>query len=601
MKNRVITDVLSHTGKGVHPRLLLTDADFKRIRETSDPIYDAAKASMMVYAERYMNEPVLEYRIPDGIRLLEVSRGVLSRSLNLGMAYKLTGEVKYARRLYDELANAAAFKDWNPYHFLDVGEMCCAFGLGYDWIYECLSENERAVLRKAIVKHGFDAVMDDYLDRERRRSYRWYQDDPGDNWKFVCNGGITVAALAICDEDDVDKDYLTEIFGYAYDNTYRAVRDMYLLDGSYAEGFTYWNYATDYLAFYVSALKSAAGTDYGLADYKPVEISAYYVKFMCSNTFRSFNFGDAIEELVCPAIVFFIGKNYGKADITTMRKEQILKNPAIACVRDMFWYVPTESQGLEGHPMGFGSVGGDNASFRAGLSEDDLYTAIHFGDNDAYHAHADMGNFVVEWKKHRFLCDLGQDNYNVPRYRFVYRYRAEGHNTIVINPGEGPDQERFSICHVDRFSDGADGADAYAVSDISATYPGKKVVRGMRMTADGQWVIVRDEMKLEDTDVGYWFAHTRGKITLSDDRRSAEIEMDGDRLYLALLGEGNFTVMDAKPLFDGHNQEGQRDNSDVKKLTVRFNGSTTLSVAIAPMKDGRVPETLPEDKPICEW
>jgi len=601
VKNRVINDVISHTGKGVHPRVLLTGADFERIRTTSDPIYDIAKDNTLYYADKFMKEPVLEYRIPDGIRLLDVSRGVLARTLNLGMAYKLTGDTKYARRLYDELANAASFKDWNPYHFLDVGEMCCAFGIGYDWIYECMSEDERRGLRRAIIKNGFDAAMDDYLDRERRRSYRWYQDDPGDNWKFVCNGGITVAGIAICDEDDVDVDYLSDVFGYAFENTYRAVRDMYLPDGSYAEGFTYWNYATDYLAFYVSALKSAAGTDYGLADYKPVELSAYYVKFMCSNTFRSFNFGDAIEELVCPAIMFFIGKNYGKDDITTMRKERVLNNHSISCVRDLFWYVPTESVGLEGHPMGFGSVGGDNASFRAGLGEDDLYAAIHFGDNDAYHAHADMGNFVVEWKKHRFLCDLGQDNYNVPRYRFVYRYRAEGHNTIVINPAEGPDQERFCICHVDRFSDGSDGKDAYAVSDISAAYPGKTVVRGMRMTADKKWVIVRDEIKLDEGDTGYWFAHTRGEITVAKGGKSAVIDMDGDKLYLGILGEGTFTVMKAEYLFDGHNQEGQRDNSDVRKLAIAFKGSTDISVAIAAMTDGEVPEEKPEDKSISEW
>ena len=601
MKNRVISDVLSHSGRGTHPRLLLTGADFERIRSTVDPIYDAAKDNMLYYADKFMGEPVLEYRIPDGIRLLDVSRGVLARTLNLGMAYRLTGEVKYARRLYDELANAASFKDWNPYHFLDVGEMCCAFGLGYDWIYDAITPEERAILRRAIIKNGFDAAMDDYLDRERRRSYRWYQDQPGDNWKFVCNGGITVAALAICDEEDVDAEYLKEIFGYAFDNTYKAVRDMYLPDGSYAEGFTYWNYATDYLAFYVSALKSAAGTDYGLADYKPVETSAYYVKFMCSNTFRSFNFGDAIEEKICPAIVFFIGKNYGKADITTMRKEEILKDRRIVCVRDMFWYVPTESVGLEGHPMGFGSVGGDNASFRAGLNEDDLYTAIHFGDNDAYHAHADMGNFVVEWKKHRFLCDLGQDNYNVPRYRFVYRYRAEGHNTLVINPGEGPDQERFCVCHVDRFSDGSDGKGAYAVSDISSAYPGKGVVRGLRMTADGEWIIVRDELKLEKSDTGYWFGHTRGNIEILDGGKSATIEMDGDKLLLKILGEGVFSVMDAWPLYEGHVQEGQRDNSDVKRLAIAFAGAEEITVAIAPMKDGRSPDYVPENKPISEW
>ena len=600
MKNRVINDVLAHSGRYAHPRLILRKADFDRIRSTDDPVYNAAKAEVMRVADYFMTQPLLEYEIPDGIRLLAISRRALARSFNLGMAYRLTGEVKYARRLYDEIANVSSFKDWNPYHFLDVGEMACAVGLAYDWIYECMSEDEKRFIRSAIVKHGFEAVMDDYLDRERRRSYRWYHDMPGDNWKMVCNGGITVAALAICDEEDMDREYLSDIFGYAYDNTYRAVRDFYLPDGSYSEGFTYWNYATDYLGYYVSALKSATGTDYGLADYKPVEESAYYVKFMCSNKFYSFNFGDAIEELVCPETMFFIGKNFGKADVTTMRKEQIQKNPALATVCDLFWYIPTESVGLEGRPMGFGSVGGDNASFRSGLDTDDFYAAIHFGDNDAYHGHADMGNFVVEWKQHRFLCDLGQDNYNVQRYRDTYRYRAEGHNTVVINPGEGPDQVQSSVCHVDRFCDGADG-DAYAISDMSATYWGKSVVRGMKMTADKRWIIVRDEMKLDEGDTGYWFAHTRGEICVLEGGKSVTVDMDGDKLYFAILGEGVFEVMPARHLWDGHYQSDQRDNSDVRKLAIRFKGAAEVSVAITPMVDGVVPSVLPEDKPFIEW
>ena len=600
MKNRVINDVINHSGKKVHPRIILTGEDFARIKATEDPIYEAAKKNTVAIADEYMMKPVLEYNIPDGIRLLAVSRGVLRRTFNLGMAYKLTDDVKYARRLYMELENAASFKDWNPYHHLDVGEMSFAMALGYDWIYECMSEDEKKVLRDAIIRNGLNTTMDDYLDRERRRSYRWYQDNPGDNWKFVCNGGATVAVLAICDEDDVDREFLSDICGYAFENTYRAVRDMYLADGSYSEGFTYWNYASDYLGYYVSSLKSATGTDYGLADYTPVETSAYYVKFMCSNTFRSFNFGDAIDEFTCPEVMFWIGKNFDKADITTMRKEELIKDPSRASVCDLLWYVPTESVGLEGRALGFGSVGGDNASFRAGFGVDDFYAAIHFGDNDAYHGHADMGNFVVEWKKQRFLCDLGQDNYNVGRYRIAYRYRAEGHNTIVINPGEGMDQEQRSVCHVDRFSDGTDG-EAYAISDVSAAYFGKNAFRGMRMTEVHKWVVVRDELKLDEGDFGYWFAHTRGNVTVLNDGKRAEIELGGEKLCLVILGEGSFEVMEAKHLFEGHYQPDQRDNSEVRKLAIRFFGSTDISVAIAPMEDGKAPEVLPVDKPFSQW
>ena len=601
MKNRVINDVLQHTGKGVHPRIFLTASDFEMLRESNDPVFVAAKRMTISEADQYMEMPLLKYEIPDGIRLLDVSRAMMARTMYLGMAYKLTGDSKYARRLYDELENVASFKDWNPYHFLDVGEMSCAFGIGYDWVYECMSEDERKKIRAAIKEKALEPAMDDYLDRERKRSYRWYQDMPGDNWKLVCNGGITVASLAICDEDDVDREWLSDIFGYAFDNSYRAIRDFYLPDGSYAEGFTYWNYATDFLAHYVSALKCAAGTDYGLADYEPIETSAYYVKMMCSNTFMSFNFGDAWEDLLCEEVFSRIGKNYNNAEITTMRGDIVTKDPSLARVRDLIWRTPMERKLLDGRALGCGSVGGANASFRSGFDEDDFYTAIHFGDNNAYHGHADMGTFVAEWKKRRFLSDLGQDNYNVKgNYHNTYRYRAEGHNTLVINPSAGPDQELNSFCLIDRFNDGTEG-EAYAVCDISAAYFGKKVVRGMRMTADKKWSIVRDEFTLDEGDVGYWFAHTKADIELVNGGKGAVLTMDGESLYLAILGEGVFENRAAEVMCKEIYLPDQYDNSAYRKLAVKFDKSGSLAVAIAPMYDGKIPTELPENNKIADW
>ena len=77
--------------------------------------------------------------------------------------------------------------------------------------------------------------------------------------------------------------------------------------------------------------------------------------------------------------------------------------------------------------------------------------------------------------------------------------------------------------------------------------------------------------------------------------------VDGEKIYCALLGDGEFEVMEAKHLYDGHYQHDQRDNSDVTKLTVKFKGVKSISVAIAPMEGGVAPAQLPEDKAIAEW
>ena len=91
---------------------------------------DAADASLNV-AEK------LTYELEDGVRLLYVSRRALSAVENMGFAYQMTGEQKYADGVIDVLMKVCgdAFPDWHPYHFLDTAEMAAAVAIGYDWCY----------------------------------------------------------------------------------------------------------------------------------------------------------------------------------------------------------------------------------------------------------------------------------------------------------------------------------------------------------------------------------------------------------------------------------------------------------------------------------
>ena len=44
--------------------------------------------------------------------------------------------------------------NWNPAHFLDVGEMTHAVAIGYDWLYDVISEGDRAIIEEAALKFG---------------------------------------------------------------------------------------------------------------------------------------------------------------------------------------------------------------------------------------------------------------------------------------------------------------------------------------------------------------------------------------------------------------------------------------------------------------
>ena len=62
------------------------------------------------------------------------------------------------------------------------------------------------------------------------------------------------------------------------------------------------------------------------------------------------------------------------------------------------------------------------------------------GEMGASHGNLDAGSFVLDALGTRWAVDLGGDDYALPGYfgsqRWTYyRLRAEGHNTLVINPG----------------------------------------------------------------------------------------------------------------------------------------------------------------------
>ena len=88
----------------------------------------------MELCDRTLTEPPVE-RIKEGKRLLAISRIALKRIYYLSYAYRMTGDRKYALRAEQEMLAVSRFTDWNPTHFLDVGEMVMALAIGYSWLY----------------------------------------------------------------------------------------------------------------------------------------------------------------------------------------------------------------------------------------------------------------------------------------------------------------------------------------------------------------------------------------------------------------------------------------------------------------------------------
>jgi len=215
-----------------HPRLFITNQQLTEIQTKikSQPSLQVFFQAMLTKADDILEQSPVK-RVKTGRRLLSVSRRCLDRVIHLSAAYRFTGKQSYLRRAEKEMLAAAAFSDWNPSHFLDVAEMTTALAIGYDWLYDALSKVSRQTIRQAILEKGLQPSL---------KNKGWARGH--NNWNQVCNGGITLGALAIME----DQPELARKLVHRAVNGVQVVMKLYDPDGAYPEGPGYWVYGTGF-------------------------------------------------------------------------------------------------------------------------------------------------------------------------------------------------------------------------------------------------------------------------------------------------------------------------------------------------------------------
>lgn len=573
-----------HPGQS-HPRILVQEDTFKKIAENikTDRVLAEIYTGVKARADAILDQPINVYEKPDGLRLLEVSRSVLDRVTTLAAIYNITGEEQYALRAWMELYMAASFPDWNPYHFLDTAEMSAAFAIGYDWLYNWMDASQRETLRTAIVEKGLKQGLDDYENNPRSRTSKFTE--LMNNWRFVGNGGMIMAAAAIADEEE---ELCGQIFEYALLNM-REPMSLFAPDGSWEEGIVYWHYTMIYLSYMVGTLDSAAGTDFGYFDVPGMRKTPYFLITM-NGSKGAFNFHDAEEAKRIPPQLMWLAGKLGDYGVAQQRLDYIAETGASfsgangVVAEDLIFYdsrflgssiepqLDTYQRGVEVYAM------------RDGWTEDSAYAAIQCGTNDVPHGQYDMGTFVYDAMGKRFFMDLGADDYNLAGdVQDRYRYRAEGHNTLVINPSNEPGQEWDSTCKIDRFESKPRGA--FAVTDMTDAYrnQAESVQRGIMLRDDKETLILQDEIRLKEESDVWWFAHTKANIEISADGKRAALNLEGKTLQCEIVSDIDavFTVMDAVPLETSPQVEGQNPNANIRKLAIHLENCKDAVITVA--------------------
>jgi len=572
-----------------HPRLLATEARFAEIKSQSetDPNTEKWYQKLGYEADFYVKDQELpKYEIPDGKRLLTMSKRVLRKVSTLALIYRLSGEQQYLDRAWQELETAAQFPDWNPSHFLDTAEMTNAFAIAYDWLYNDLTSSQRDLIRSAIVSKGLKPALRAYLEQES-----WTEKE--NNWNQVCNGGIGMGALAVL---DTDPELAGEILQYALKRLPKAMQH-YAPDGAWAEGLGYWDYATNYNTLILAALNTSLGTDFNLAKISGFAETGLFPIYMTSSLGIPFNFADSKERALHTPALFWLSSQFGQPAYSKYQ-QQYAKPEAM----DLVWYKPLQTNNKSTTlPLDKYFRGAEIASMHSAWDDPKgIYIGLKAGSNQVGHGNLDLGTFVLDALGVRWAVELGQDDYNLPGYfdqedqRWdYYRTRAEGQNTLVINPSQDPDQNIEAMTKIVRFDSQPQAA--FAIANLTPAYSpqARQVKRGIALRKNRQQVLLQDEIKA-DTDVDVlWFMHTKADIEIAKNGKSAMLSQDGVRLWAELLDPKDlrFTIIEAKPLPTSPVASGQTENEGIKKLAIQSSKvkDTRIIVQFIPLAEGQNP------------
>ena len=584
-----IIELFQERSQGQHPRLLATQEDFSRIRKLieTDPFMMQWYDRLYIYAESQLNTAVSVYEVPSGKRQLDViARVATDRLANLSLVYHVSGDRRFADRAVAELMAISAFPDWRAKEYLDMTQLAYGMAIGYDWMYNYMTETQRATVRDALYNYAVYPTVTTHKND-------WYKTSVG-NLNTWCNGMMVMAALAIMDDYPQDA---AIVISDAVTNVQVAMETLVPM-GSYIEAVSYYGPGICYLVQMIDAMNGSLGSDFGLSEVEGLRECAEYLLVMNGDRY-CFNYGDCTNAMIVTPSLYWFAERYNMPELAVYERSH--QNTTISTEDDylaLLWYDPEACEGVETPKQTdrilYSDEGESVATFRS-FPEDPLriFAAIKSGRNTSPHSDLDIGTFVLEAMGERWFEDLGSDSYGLsgyftqaketdPRWTY-YRKRTEGQNTLVLKPGTLGGQELTASCQIESYESAYDGG--YAVVDMTDAYDtlgATSVVRGMMLMDDRSRVLLRDEITCSTATELYWFAHTKATVTLSEDGKTAELVLKDKTLLAQIASPSNavFTVMDAAPLSTSPNPSGQNANSGISKLSIHLTGVKNANIAV---------------------
>ncbi|ESK83462.1 heparinase ii iii family protein [Moniliophthora roreri MCA 2997] len=598
----------------------------------SDPYLQSWNDTIFGNASDYASRPPVVYFMDGDSGILDVAREVKERIKAFSYVYRLTKDRSWVDLAWRELQNAVSDTwrpensndKWNTAHFLDTAELSAAYGIAYDWLNDAWSDDQKGQIRDWMNRYGLGPGAAAYTDPSA--TYAWWKNDIRGNWNCVCNGGLTVAALAILDDDTTGN--ARTILSNAIDNAKANCILATSSDGTWAETANYWYFGTTGHAEMASALITATGSDYGLLNdndnFKKTGDFHMYV-YGATSLFNYGDHGPNKFSTTANSIIFYASA-YNLPKYALFQRDR----PDAAEPWSMFWYDPSVAGAFWADApldMFFDDDLDQWVSMRSSFTDiNALYVAMKAGANHGHQNHNDLdaGDFVIDAMGTRWAGELGSGDYLAPGY-FVgdnqdsqrwmyYRTMTEGQNTLLINKKnqlvagqpkiikhESGGAKQSSGTTVYTPPSGADGA-AYWIADLTNAYDNadaSSVHRGVRVFNARRQVLIRDEVT---TNTGFqWRMHTNA--TVSIDGSTATLSLDGKETKVVLTSPSgvSWTQSEAKRMA-GTPPAPDQENTGVTVLIAEIpQGSQTVEVVFNPSWGEGVELKTPPSVELSAW
>jgi hypothetical protein len=467
----------------------------------------------------------------------------------------MTGEPKFADRAQKEMLNLAAFEDWNPTHFLDVAEMTMAMSIGYDWLYNELSPENKTIIQEAILNKGIQPSTEEKYNK-------WLKNT--NNWNQVCNGGISAGVVALFDTNPIE---FSALMNRAITSLPLAMHE-YANNGAYPEGYHYWDYGTSYNVLLLDMLQQNWNSDFGLKKQPGFigtatfmqNMEGFFLPTKNANVLypRCFNYSDCGEAtLVNPAMFWFAAQNTNTGIIFNEIKkltldlkyntENLLNNRFLPFL--LLWSKNIDFQKTlpPKRKMFVGNGKTEIAMMRTSwIDNNGIYVGVKGGTPSASHQHMDVGSFIMEANGVRWALDFGLQEYHSLESKGidlwnraqdsqrwdVFRYKNTSHNTLTIN------NQKQLVAGNARIKSISESENNMSVGmDLTSLYQldAKKVERKISLE-NQKLVLIEDIVSTFDKDIIVrWNMLTKASPKIIDNQ-TIELSQNGKKLKVKLKG-----------------------------------------------------------------